>query len=53
MTASGVMGGDDNQVMLITRDGAQSWPLMPKELVAQKLAAEIAAVLAGMATRRK
>ncbi len=48
-----VMGGDDNQVMLITRDGAQSWPLLPKQLVAQRLAAEIAAMLGGKATRRK
>jgi phosphopantothenoylcysteine decarboxylase/phosphopantothenate--cysteine ligase len=48
-----VMGGDDNQVMLITRDSAQSWPRMPKELVAQKLAAEIATALGGKATRRK
>jgi len=48
-----VMGGDDNQVMLITRDGAQSWPRMSKALVAQKLASEIAAALGVKATRRK
>ncbi len=48
-----VMGGDDNQVMLITRDGAQAWPLMSKDLVAKKLAAEIAEALKGKATRRK
>jgi len=48
-----VMGGDDNQVMLITRDSAQSWPRMSKDLVAQRLAAEIAAALKGKATRRK
>jgi phosphopantothenoylcysteine decarboxylase/phosphopantothenate--cysteine ligase len=48
-----VMGGDDNQVMLITRDSAQSWPLMSKELGARKLAAEIAAALGGKTTRRK
>ncbi len=48
-----VMGGDDNQVMLITRESAQSWPLMSKDQVAQKLAAEIAATLGGKATRRK
>jgi phosphopantothenoylcysteine decarboxylase/phosphopantothenate--cysteine ligase len=48
-----VMGGDDNQVMLITRDGAQSWPRMSKDLVAQKLSSEIAAALGGKATRRK
>jgi phosphopantothenoylcysteine decarboxylase/phosphopantothenate--cysteine ligase len=48
-----VMGGDDNQVMLITRDAAESWPRMSKDLVAQKLAAEIAEALKGKATRRK
>jgi phosphopantothenoylcysteine decarboxylase/phosphopantothenate--cysteine ligase len=48
-----VMGGNDNQVMLITRDGAQSWPRMSKDLVAQKLATEIAAALGDKATRRK
>ncbi|MBS0384931.1 MAG: bifunctional phosphopantothenoylcysteine decarboxylase/phosphopantothenate--cysteine ligase CoaBC [Proteobacteria bacterium] len=48
-----VMGGDDNQVMLITRDSAQLWPRMSKDLVAQKLAAEIAAAIGGKATRRK
>jgi phosphopantothenoylcysteine decarboxylase/phosphopantothenate--cysteine ligase len=48
-----VMGGDDNQVMLITRDSAQSWPRMSKDLVARKLAAEIEATLSGKATRRK
>ncbi|MBI3438074.1 MAG: bifunctional phosphopantothenoylcysteine decarboxylase/phosphopantothenate--cysteine ligase CoaBC [Proteobacteria bacterium] len=48
-----VMGGNDNQVMLITRDAAQSWPRMSKDLVAQKLASEIAEALKGKATRRK
>jgi phosphopantothenoylcysteine decarboxylase/phosphopantothenate--cysteine ligase len=48
-----VMGGDDNQVMLISRDSAQSWPRMSKALVAQKLALEIAAALGVKATRRK
>lgn len=48
-----VMGGDDNQVMLITRDAAQTWPRMSKESVARKLAAEIAAALGGKAARRK
>jgi phosphopantothenoylcysteine decarboxylase / phosphopantothenate---cysteine ligase len=48
-----VMGGDDNQVMLISRDGAQSWPRMSKALVADKLAAEIAAALGVKTTRRK
>src|SRR5262249_12895525 len=46
-----VMGGDDNEVMLITRDSVQSWPLMSKEQVARKLAAEIAATLGAKSSR--
>lgn len=41
-----VMGGAENEVLLITRDGAERWPRMAKEQVAAKLAAEIAATLA-------
>ncbi len=48
-----VMGGDDNQVMLITQDNVQSWPRMSKDQVAQKLATEIAAALAAKPARRK
>ncbi|MEZ5994442.1 MAG: bifunctional phosphopantothenoylcysteine decarboxylase/phosphopantothenate--cysteine ligase CoaBC [Hyphomonadaceae bacterium] len=48
-----VMGGDDNQVILITKDGAEAWPRMPKEGVARKLASEIASALAAKRTRRK
>ncbi|MBL8531886.1 MAG: bifunctional phosphopantothenoylcysteine decarboxylase/phosphopantothenate--cysteine ligase CoaBC [Hyphomonadaceae bacterium] len=40
-----VMGGADNQVLLISKDGAQSWPRMAKEQVAQRLTAEIAKAL--------
>jgi phosphopantothenoylcysteine decarboxylase/phosphopantothenate--cysteine ligase len=40
-----VMGGAENEVLLITRDSAESWPRMAKESVARKLAAEIASAL--------
>jgi phosphopantothenoylcysteine decarboxylase/phosphopantothenate--cysteine ligase len=48
-----VMGGADNEVMLITKTGAETWPLMAKDAVARKLAAEIAAALAGKPARKK
>jgi len=48
-----VMGGAENQVMLITKDGAETWPRMAKEAVARKLAAAIARALAPKAPRRK
>jgi phosphopantothenoylcysteine decarboxylase/phosphopantothenate--cysteine ligase len=48
-----VMGGVDNEVMLITKTGAETWPLMAKDAVARKLAAEIAAALAGKPARKK
>jgi phosphopantothenoylcysteine decarboxylase / phosphopantothenate---cysteine ligase len=34
---TGVMGGDDNQVHLVTSAGAESWPAMTKEGVASEL----------------
>jgi phosphopantothenoylcysteine decarboxylase/phosphopantothenate--cysteine ligase len=39
---TGIMGGADNQVTLVTRTGAESWPLMDKQALARKLAAKIA-----------
>ncbi len=42
---TGIMGGSENAVTLITSDGAQQWPRMGKDKVAEKLAAEIARVL--------
>ena len=38
-----VMGGDDNTVQLITRDGVDAWPRMSKQDVAARLARRIAA----------
>lgn len=47
-----VMGGDENQVLLITRAGAEAWPRMGKDAVARKLAAEIAKALGGKGAAR-
>ena len=43
--ATGIMGGSENAVVLITDDGAESWPRMDKIEVARKLAARIADAL--------
>ncbi|HYD87398.1 MAG TPA: bifunctional phosphopantothenoylcysteine decarboxylase/phosphopantothenate--cysteine ligase CoaBC [Vitreimonas sp.] len=48
-----VMGGAENQVLLIKKDGAESWPRMAKDAVARKLAAEIAAALTSKSPGRK
>lgn len=40
--ATGVMGGDLNTVHLITREGQEDWPLLPKQAVAERLARRIA-----------
>jgi phosphopantothenoylcysteine decarboxylase / phosphopantothenate---cysteine ligase len=40
--ATGIMGGTENAVTLITDTGAESWPRMGKDEVARKLAARIA-----------
>ncbi|MEH6741687.1 MAG: phosphopantothenoylcysteine decarboxylase, partial [Sulfitobacter sp.] len=43
---TGIMGGSENAVTLISDEGAEGWPRMGKDEVAQKLAARIAAVIA-------
>ena len=43
---SGVMGGDNNRVHLVTRHGCKSWPSQSKEAVAQDLVARIAEAVA-------
>lgn len=44
----GVMGGTDNTVHLIRRDGAvETWPRLGKEEVARRLVAHVAGLLAG------
>jgi phosphopantothenoylcysteine decarboxylase/phosphopantothenate--cysteine ligase len=42
---TGIMGGSENDVMLITDDGVEDWPRMPKDQVAARLAQRIAAAL--------
>ncbi|MGK7651437.1 bifunctional phosphopantothenoylcysteine decarboxylase/phosphopantothenate--cysteine ligase CoaBC [Roseovarius sp. B08] len=43
--ATGIMGGTENAVTLITADGAEAWPRMSKVDVARRLAERIAAAL--------
>ncbi len=44
---SGVMGGDDNAVHLVTAAGVESWPAQSKDAVAAALVARIAEAVAG------
>ncbi len=44
--STGIMGGSENAVTLITDAGAEDWPRMGKDAVAQQLAQRIAAELA-------
>lgn len=43
---TGIMGGSENAVMLITADGAEVWPRLSKMETAQRLAQRIAQALA-------
>ncbi|MFC3181653.1 bifunctional phosphopantothenoylcysteine decarboxylase/phosphopantothenate--cysteine ligase CoaBC [Cypionkella sinensis] len=43
--ATGIMGGSENAVTLITAAGSEVWPRMAKDAVARELAARIAAAL--------
>ncbi|MEY4696504.1 MAG: bifunctional phosphopantothenoylcysteine decarboxylase/phosphopantothenate--cysteine ligase CoaBC, partial [Pseudomonadota bacterium] len=43
---TGIMGGTENAVTLVTAAGAEEWPRMAKEAVAARLAARIAEALA-------
>jgi phosphopantothenoylcysteine decarboxylase / phosphopantothenate---cysteine ligase len=40
--ATGIMGGEENTVHLITADGIEDWPRLAKQEVARRLAARIA-----------
>ncbi len=42
---TGIMGGSENAVVLISEGGAESWPRMGKDEVARRLAARIAEAL--------
>jgi phosphopantothenoylcysteine decarboxylase/phosphopantothenate--cysteine ligase len=43
--ATGIMGGEENAVHLITADGVEDWPRMAKAAVARRLADRIGAAL--------
>ncbi len=45
--ATGIMGGSENAVVLISADGAETWPRMGKDAVARQLAERIADALSG------
>jgi len=47
--ASGIMGGTENAVHLITADTVEDWPRLPKDEVARRLAKRIADALEQMA----
>lgn len=42
---TGIMGGSENDILLISKSGSEDWPRMSKEAVAQKLAQKIAKAL--------
>jgi phosphopantothenoylcysteine decarboxylase/phosphopantothenate--cysteine ligase len=44
--ATGIMGGSDNAVTLLTAEGEESWPRMGKDEVGRRLALRIAEALA-------
>ncbi len=46
VSADGVMGGDENEVLLVTRQCAEAWPRASKTEVARRLAERIAEALA-------
>lgn len=44
--STGIMGGSENDVTLITENGSEDWPRMTKDAVAAKLAQKLAEALA-------
>jgi phosphopantothenoylcysteine decarboxylase/phosphopantothenate--cysteine ligase len=46
VTEPGVMGGEDNSVLIISKSGTERWERMPKAAVAGRLAQKIAEALA-------
>ena len=48
-----VMGGTENQVLLITKTNAETWPRMSKDAVARQLAEKIAGSLSTKTRHRK
>jgi phosphopantothenoylcysteine decarboxylase/phosphopantothenate--cysteine ligase len=49
VTGEAVMGGDENEILLVRGSGLERWPRMSKLEVATRLAGEIAKVLGGAA----
>ncbi|MBV1700636.1 MAG: bifunctional phosphopantothenoylcysteine decarboxylase/phosphopantothenate--cysteine ligase CoaBC [Hyphomicrobiales bacterium] len=47
-SAGGVMGGADNTVHVVSHEGVESWPKLPKEEVAQRLMRRFATMLDAM-----
>ncbi|MAZ03111.1 MAG: bifunctional phosphopantothenoylcysteine decarboxylase/phosphopantothenate--cysteine ligase CoaBC [Sneathiella sp.] len=47
-TGTGTFGGDDNRVLLLTKDGVEDWPKQSKELVARTLVKRIATFFQGV-----
>ncbi len=45
---AGIMGGDENEILLLTAAGIERWPRMGKVEVARRLSARMAEALAGM-----
>ena len=43
--ATGIMGGAENDVVIIDAEGSEDWPRMSKDMVARKLAERIAQAL--------
>jgi phosphopantothenoylcysteine decarboxylase/phosphopantothenate--cysteine ligase len=43
--STGVFGGEENAVSLVTRDGVETWPRLSKREVGERLASRIAAAL--------
>ncbi len=50
---TGIMGGDNNRVSLVTKNTTEDWPEMTKEKVAEKLIARAAAHLAAIEAAAK
>jgi phosphopantothenoylcysteine decarboxylase/phosphopantothenate--cysteine ligase len=43
---TGIMGGSENDVSIISNDGVEEWPRMSKDMVSRKLAQRIAEAIA-------
>jgi len=50
---TGVFGGDANTVAVVTAKGAESWPVLSKDALAERLAARIAEALRAPKRGRK